>query len=42
MHKTHRDHIIAQLHTLIRFLHQKCMDVVDGTFHGNEVVNLRE
>ena len=42
MHKTHRDHIIWRLHTLIGFLHQKSMDVVEGTFHGTEVVNLRE
>ena len=42
IHKTHRDHIIWRLHTLIGFLHQKSMDVVEGKFHGTEVVNLRE
>ena len=42
MHKTHRDNITGRFHTLIVFLHQKSMDVVEGTFHGTEVVNLRE
>ena len=42
IHKTHRDHIIWRLHTLIGFLHQKSIDVVQGTFHVTEVVNLRE
>ena len=42
IHKTHRDHIVWRLHTLIGFLHQKSMDVVEGTFHGTEVVDLRE
>ena len=42
MHKTHRDHIIWRLHTLIGFLHQKSMSVVEGTFHCTEVINLRE
>ena len=27
---------------MIGFLHQKSMDVVEGTFHGTEVVNLHE
>ena len=27
---------------MIGFLHQKSMDVVEGTFHGTEVVDLRE
>ena len=42
MHKTRRDHIIWRLHTLIGFLRQKSMDVVKETFHGTEVVILRE
>ena len=41
MHKTHRDHIIPHLHTLICFFHQKSMEVIEGTFHGTKV-NLHE
>ena len=42
MNKTHRDHIIPKLHTLIGFLHQKSMDVAEGTFYGTKVVTLHE
>ena len=37
MHKTHRDHIIPHLHTLIGFFHQRSMEVVEATFHGTKV-----
>ena len=36
------DHIIPQLHSLIGFLHQKNMGIVEPTFHGTKVVNLRK
>ena len=42
MYKTQRDQIIPHLHTLIKSLHQKCMDVVEGKFHCTKVVNLHE
>ena len=42
MNKTDRDHIIPKLHTLIGFLHQKSMDVAEGTLHGTKVVTLYE
>ena len=42
MHKIHKDHIIPHLHTLIGFLHQKSIDVVERTFHGIKGVNLHK
>ena len=37
MHKTQ-----GPYDTTPGFLHQKSMDLVEGTFHGTKVVNLRE